>query len=108
MNQDEIRSRLKNGETIEKVCQEYNLSFSELVNLMKTKANEEGYKPTPSTGHLYVSERYGKFFIRKGTVYYGTYYSLEDALKVRDYFMFSRWDKRNIDKVCRELGVRRA
>ena len=46
--------------------------------------------------------------LRKDDKHYGTYYSLEDAIKVRDYFIYNGWRKDKVDKVCDELGVIRS
>ena len=104
----EIRTQLQNGSTIETICEKYKLTFHDLWDIFKNDAQGQG-RPKRKTHkkHLYITERDGKYFIRKSNVFYGTYHSLEDAVKVRDYFIYHRWDKRNVDKVCRELGVER-
>lgn len=102
----EIRSRLRNGETIEKICKEYHLTLAELMDLMKYR-EYPSQKTKKSKELLYITERDGQYLLCKGNTYYGTYYSLEDAKKVRDYFIFSRWNKRKIDWVCEKVGVER-
>lgn len=104
---DDIRRELRNGETIETICNEYDVSLLELFNIMHYYNNPSPRKSTKPDGLLYVTERHGHFYLRKCNVSYGTYQTLEDAVKVRDYFMLNRWDKRNIDKVCGLLGVER-
>ena len=98
----EIRARLKSGESIEKVCTEYNLTFAELTDMLKY-ANPIKPKKLPK----YISKRDGHYFLRKGNTYYGSYRTLEDAKKVRDYFIYGRWDKRKIDEACEKVGVKR-
>ena len=104
----EIRSKLQNGSTIQNICNEYHLTFNALWDIFKNEAQGQGRPKRKNLNkHLYITERDGKFFIRKNDVFYGTYKTLEDAIKVRDYFIYSRWDIRNLDKVCEELGVER-
>lgn len=104
----EIRSRLRSGETIEAICQEYNLTFPELVDILKyADPKPEGRPRKRPKSMLYITERCGHFQLRRNGVVYGTYRTLRDAKKVRDYFIFNRWDKRNVDKVCEKLGVER-
>ena len=85
------------------------MTFDELVKLMKRSPgnNTKQQKSDSTTGHLYISRRYGLYLLRKSDAYYGSYRTLTDAIKIRDYFMSTRWDKRNIDKACRKLGVQR-
>ena len=108
MTTEEIRSKLKSGKTINDICTEYQITFGDLVHLMKngyTQTVHDRHRQT--RGRLYIEERDGKFHLRKAGVHYGTYRTLKDAQKVRDFFMFDRWDKRKIDTVCRLVGVER-
>ena len=45
------------------------------------------------------------YVISHGRKYFGTFKTLDDALKVRDWFMVNRWDKRWLDRACKETGV---
>lgn len=103
-----IRQELLQGTSIETVCLNHNISFQDLFKLCHSD-NLKDYNPKIdglTTGELYISKK-GEdyFYLRKGQVYYGAYYSLEDARKVRDYFLFNRWDKRKLDSVCSIVGV---
>ena len=61
-----------------------------------------------STGQLYISTRDGKYYIRNKGRWFGTYKSLDDAVKVRDWFILNgRWDKRWVNRACRECNVER-
>jgi hypothetical protein len=102
-----IRQELKSGETVENTCSKYGISLLELFNMMQYYHNPSPRKSEKPDSWLYIFERKGKFILRKCNVHYGTYRTLSDAVKVRDYFMFNRWDKRNIDKVCSLVGVER-
>ena len=115
MNLEEIRSKLRTGHTIDEVCQEYTITFKELVDYMFELGAEKGYKfhrkhdgregGYKRSGHLYISERDGKYFIRHAGNWFGTYKSLEDAILIRDWFITHRWDKRWVNRACEETGV---
>ena len=99
-----IRDDLWNGMSIDNVCRKYNIPFSILVAMMKQgERNNSG----PKTRELYIVERDGRYHIRRANQYYGTYRTLSDAIKVRDWFIYNMFDKRKIDKACEECGVER-
>lgn len=102
---EKIRRELKNGKTIERVCTEYQISFSELVKLMKGDQYLSG-KRSKYGLYIYRNNR-GLFVVNKNKVYYGMYKSLEDAVKVKNFFLYHGWNKRRLDEVCEKLGVER-
>ena len=110
MMSKEIRSRMLNGDTIDTICHDYHLSFSELVQLM-SRLGKQKYTDIPSkfrTGHLYITySSSGRYVLRHKRTYYGSYESLEDAVKVRDWFIRNGWNKRWINRACRLTGVKR-
>ena len=64
-----------------------------------------------STGEKYICKARGHFHIRKQyngkQRHYGSYESLEDAIKVRDYCIKHGWKQHSIDEYCSVLGVER-
>ena len=110
MTSKEIRSRLLHGATIDTICHDYHLTFSELVQLM-SRLGKQKHKDIPSkfrTGHIYITySSSGRYILRYKRVYYGSYESLNDAVKVRNWFIYNRWDKRWLDRACKETGVSR-
>lgn len=103
--QKEIRSQLKNGVSINQICKDYGLSFNELLELMKY--NNPRRKSNRPRSLMYIMERDGHFYLRKAGKHYGTYFTVDDALKVRDYYMTKGWCKEKLDSVCRIVGVER-
>ena len=101
----EIRAKLRSGESISAICEEYDVSLADLVGMMRYRDPPE--RPKKPKELLYITKRDGHYFLRKGNVYYGSYRTIEDAKKVRDYFMLRRWDKRKIDEACEKVGVER-
>ena len=110
MTSKEIRSKMLNGETIEEVCQEYQITFPELLRKMSKLGNEKRYNKNSTfrTGHIYIGKSSsGKYVVRKSKTYYGSFNSLDDAVKVRDWFIRNGWNKRWINRACRLTGVKR-
>lgn len=106
MNINEIRSKLQQGKTINEVCKEYHLTFQQLFQMLN--GGVVGASVSQTTGVLYITKSGERYVLRKDDKHYGTYYSLEDAIKVRDYFIYNGWRKDKVDKVCDELGVIRS
>ena len=104
MEVEVIRSRLKSGDTIDEVCREYHLTFEELVCRLHRQPSGSRIS---RCSELYITVIDGRYVLRKNNVYYGSYSSLGDAKRVRDYFILHRWDKRKIDEVCEKVGVKR-
>ena len=106
MNINEIRSKLQHGKTINEVCKEYHLTFQQLFQMLN--GGVVGASVSQTTGVLYITKSGERYVLIKNGTYYGTYYCLEDAIKVRDYFIYNGWRKDKVDKVCDELGVIRS
>ena len=101
-----IREALLNGDTINQVCHDYNLTFPELIQRMSSYGS--GIKHSMKyTGEQYIMKHHGHYVIRKSKKYFGTYKSLGDAITVRDWFMSHRWDKRWVNRACRECNIQR-
>lgn len=101
-----IREALRSGDSIDQVCHDYNLTFPELLQRMSSYGS--GIKHSAKyTGERYIMKNHGNFVIRKKGKYYGTYGSLSDAIVVRDWFLRNRWDRRWVDRACRECNIQR-
>lgn len=102
-DKEAIRNDLQKN-TIDYVCRKYDLTFSELVNLLKNKCSDEFFG-----GYRYIYFVDGIFCIRRWQkdklVSFGCYARLTDALKVRDYLMCNGWFKHRVKSICEELDV---
>ena len=110
---------LQNGMSINEACRKHNVSFKYACDNIG-KLHKRPVKPRNSSSTYageYIQERNGKYFVRKyvpsckrkksSTVMFGTYNSLEDAIKIREHCKKHGWKKRSIDKYCEELGIER-
>lgn len=126
----EFREDLKRGMSIEDALVKHGLSFQTAFNVLQYKQPDQPgtvIKPRfrkpknhPKKKHsqnyvksneMYIMQRNNTFCIRKqikGTTrMFGTYNSLEDALKMREALEQDGWHQRHVDKICKELGILR-
>ena len=110
----EFRKDLRNGVGLWDCLTKYNLTLKQAMDGMdkpNTKVRKYGkyYPKNIKRRYIYKIGRY--YFIQKSvnghTANYGTYSTLEDAEKVRDYFVEHGWNHKRIDEVCRIVGVER-
>ena len=106
-----IRKDLRNGKTIEQVCNTYNITFKKLCETFHGyKRKPQTNKPT-TTPTRYISIIHGHHCIRKKingkTRIFGTYNTLEDAIIIRDALEEDGWHQTHVDQLCEELGVKR-
>jgi len=110
-----IQNELKQGATINEVCYKYNITFKYLMEHIPNAAYLKPHtlKKHKKTDGLTVSknilEKNGKYYLRK-TIdkkhrSFGTYNTLEDAQRVRDYCDLHGWKQRYIDIYCQRLGI---
>lgn len=88
----EIRQRLVDGTSINDVCSEYSLSFKELMDMFKFE-----FKKKSSNSLEYIYKNFCKYTIKKkiegkGTFIFGSYYDLNDAIKVRNELIACDWN----------------
>lgn len=101
----EIRAELQQGNSIDNVCRKYKLSFNELVRLMQSGLPIR--KGRTRKGWLYIQFVGNRYHIQKGSVHYGTYETLEDAQRIRDWLVRHGWDKSQVDLACDWCSVKR-
>ena len=84
-----IRQELLQGSSIENVCLNHGLSFKDLFMLCDRENRKENPEKELTTGELYISKKGKDYFVlRKGQVYYGAFYSLDDARQCKSFIRF--------------------
>ena len=109
-----FRIDLKDGYTIEEALHRNNLSFKYVLENMPRPHCMNGEKPKTvkrkSKTRQYIINHYGKYVIRKSVEgrqqHFGTYDTLPDAIKVRDYCKKHGWRKECIPEYKRRCGVK--
>ena len=109
----DVRNELRNGESIDETLRKHNLTLKDAVKNME-KSNTKPMKRIPlsvniDSKHIY---KVGNYYVIQKSVHgrshnFGTYNSLEDAERVRDYFLENGWRHGLIDEVCGLVGVER-
>ena len=109
-NIQKIQKDLQNGMSINDACRKYNISFKVLCNIMPRshpKQKKEPPKVESRTLEPKITQRKDSYYVRHGRDMYGTYSSLEDAIRMRDYCEKHGWSKNQLDNYCRILGITR-
>lgn len=103
-NSKNIREALRNGDSINQVCHDYNITFPELLKKMSSYGSGKTHTMT-HTGERYIMKHRETYVIRKNNKYFGTYRTLSDAVVIRDWLMSHRWDKCWVNRACRECNI---
>ena len=103
---------LRKGLSLEEALKKYGISFKRAMELMPRHHHKSKKKHIKWISQAkYIQKRDGRYYLRKTinqkTVQFGTYNTLEDAIKVRDYCVKFGWKQRSIDEYCNILGVER-
>ena len=106
-NEETIRNQLKAGVSIDDVCRDHQLTFKELIDILRFYDNPVRTRKRRK-GWTHISQTpQGSFIITKDSQHFGTFNSLRDAQRVRDYFREYGWNKDLLDTICERLGVKR-
>ena len=106
----EFQQDLRNGMGLSEALNKHGLTFKEAVlysprpftKQKKPASTHEKYIHAPRCGHYTVRK-----YIRNRIRTFGTYYTLEDAIRIRNHCIKYGWKERSIDEYCKELGIKR-
>ena len=118
INWDNFLADLNNGMSAYNLQHKYVLTPRQYRSIMRNVIRNDGFS-RKATGLLrkkahrdfqdtYISilkNRKG-FLIRKNNVYYGNYETLELARKVKKELIKANWDKNQLNKIRKELGIK--
>ena len=114
----EFQSDLKNGMTLTDALTKHGLTLEKAFNILhyipKKKQiipNKKKHKRKPKTytPTHYIQCRNGRYYLRKhahgkGRAF-GTYSTLEDAIRMREALKLDGWHQTHVDRLCDELGI---
>ena len=113
----EFREDLRNGMTINDALIKHNLSLKNAVDFLQYKQQRPKNKIKTSRKYMKCGERYimqrgeDSFCIRKNingkTRMFGTYTSLEDAIRMREALKIDGWHQTHVDSLCEKLRILR-
>ena len=112
----DFQNDLKNGMSISEALQKHNLTFKKAFNMLSHTSVGRPPKPrsekrrVAKTGEKYIgSHESGSYFIRRlidgEWTAFGSYSTLEDAIKIRDMCIKHGWVQSNVDEYCRQAKV---
>ena len=105
----QFQDDLKAGMTIEDALKKHQLSFQYVMKHINKVKYMEIPEPSNTTKHIGIQN--GKYIVKKSfdgkMRSFGTYLTLEDALKIRECCMIDGWIQTNINRYCREHGIHR-
>ena len=106
LNKKQLKKDLKTL-PLETICTDYGLSFQELFDI----ADKELYTyMEEGDNYKYITKnKKGGYVVQKhmrgDSLYFGTYYSFDDALMVRDELIKENWDLDKLDEILLKLCV---
>ena len=118
MGIEEFQQDLRDGMSLEKALTKHNLSFKEAVDVVHKPITKSIRKRKPyHKRNLYrnvdknIAQRGDAFYLRKlingKHTWGGSYNTLEEALKVRNYLDEHGWNLINVNEACRKFGIER-
>ena len=103
---EKAQKDLQEGMSIFDACVKYHIPFRDLCNCMPRASSG---RRNIRSGEKYIRKQQGHYQIVKslnGTNQaFGTYDSLEDAVKVREQCIKQGWIQKNVDEYCRQVKV---
>lgn len=120
MDITQFQNDLQSGMTLENALTKHNISLAEAFTRLHYKVNQK----TPNkrkrnikryNASQYIQARDGKYYLRKTvqttkgrtTLLFGTYNTLEDAIRMREALKEDGWHQRHVDSICQRLHIER-
>ena len=111
INVNELKQDFKSHMSVEEVLIKHKITFKEAIKLCSKKEPEKPkykrrYEPT---GEDYIRKYGRKYVIRRNIKgkqkWFGSYKTLEDAIKVRDCLNEEGWSTYKVQPIREKLGV---
>ena len=117
INWDNFLADLNDGMSAYNLQHKYVLTPRQYRSIMRNIIRKDGYSMKKSRVKPYKSrtrfhephitlKKDGKYMVRRKSVYYGQYDSLETARKVKMKLIECKWDKTQLNKIRKELELK--
>lgn len=117
INWDNFLKDLNDGMSAYDLQHKYILTPRQYRSIMRNVVRKRGYSLKKSRVKPYKSrtkfhephitvKKDGKYLVRRKDVYYGQYDSLETARKVKMKLIEVNWDKSQLNKIRKEIGLK--
>ena len=102
---------LRNGMTIKEALQKHKITLKQAMHKAeKTYKRPKKPKKQKNIDRL-ITHRNNHYYLRKRVngkqTVFGTYQTLEDAIRMREYCEKHGWEQKSISRYCQELGIER-
>ena len=117
INWDNFLADLNDGMSAYNLQHKYVLTPRQYRSIMRNIIRKDGYsmkksrvkpyKPRTRFHEPHITlKKDGKYMVRRKSTYYGQYDSLETARKVKMQLIECKWDKTQLNKIRKELGLK--
>lgn len=117
INMDEFLADLDDGMSAYNLQAKYILTPRQYRKIMRNVIRKDGYSMKKSRVKNYTPrsrfhephitlKKDGKYLVRRKTIYFGQYDTLETARKVKQKLIKCNWDKSQLNKIRKELGLK--
>lgn len=117
MGIEEFQKDLKNGMGLEEALKKYNLSLKDAFDFVHKPITQPAQKKQYRKRNVYksvdtnISIRANSYHLRKainGKMRWGgSYDTIEDAQKVRDFLNEHGWNPIKVNEACKKYGIKR-
>ena len=114
---EKFQQDLRDGMTLENALIKHNLTLKEAMEFCPKPIGQRYIKKKKKRKQVYtnvdrhISQKKDAFHVRKQksykTYWGGSYDSLEDAQKVRDFLEEHGWSPIKVNEACKKLGIKR-
>ena len=94
---------LRAGMSVEEGLKKHETSLQEIFQKnynRRKRRTDPKYVLRQETNHFTINKK-----VNNVTVHFGTFETIDDAVKVRDELMKCDWDKTRIPEICKQVGV---
>ena len=111
----EFQEDLREGMSLEQALKTHNLTFQQALERCPKPTNFDKRKPTKKhkktirRAGKYIQQRGKRFYLRKNVkgkmLGFGSYETLNDAEKVRDFLMDNGWNEIKVREACKKYRI---